>query len=84
MCLVQRGACSQGVPAPGEGWCLVPGGLVSQLTLRQTLRERGLLLRTVRILLECILVEQESYLLASVFKQASLLTTSSRYGLSQS
>ena len=33
-----------------------PGGLVSQHALRQTPRKRWLQLRTVRILLECILV----------------------------
>ena len=58
-----------GVPVPGgsaSGGCLLPGrvpapdgclvwgfGLVSQHALRQTPRERRLLLRTVRILLEC-------------------------------
>ena len=58
-----------GVSAPGGsglgglvwgGVCLVRGvcswGLVSQHALRQTPRERRLLLRTVRIPLECILV----------------------------
>ena len=49
-----RGVCSQG-GAWSEG--LLPGGgLVSQHALRQTPRERRLLLRTVRIPLECILV----------------------------
>ena len=55
------GVCSGGcVPrgVPGLGRCVPgPGGLVSQHALRQTPPpERRLLLRTVRILLECILV----------------------------
>ena len=47
-----------GVSLSTEGECMVPGGLVSQHALRQTPppRERWLLLRMVRILLECILV----------------------------
>ena len=44
-----RGGLLPGVPGPG--------GFVSEHALRQTTpRERRLLLRTVRILLECILV----------------------------
>ena len=53
------GIWSQGgrVPGPGGGGS-VPGGggVVSQLALRQTSWERRLLLRTVHILLQCILV----------------------------
>ena len=53
-----------GVPGPGGvcsgGGLLLGGacswGVVSQHALRQTPQERQLLLRTVRILLECILV----------------------------
>ena len=51
------GGCSRGCLFLGE--CLLGGGLVSQHALRQNPpppRERWLLLRTVRILLECILV----------------------------
>ena len=50
------GVCSRGV------WS---GGLVSQHALRQTPRERQLLLRTVHILLECILVNGRNRLLLS-------------------
>ena len=50
------GACSRGVCS--QGVCSQGGWLVSQHALRQTPpRERWLLLRMVRILLECILVE---------------------------
>ena len=61
----QGGAWSRGVPGPrgslvpggaGSGGCLLPGRLVSQHALKQTPPERRLLLRTVHILLECILV----------------------------
>ena len=78
VCLVQGGACFQGVCARSGG-CLLPGvctwsqggvcsrghlvwgvsalGGVSQHALRQTPPQgRRLLLRTVHILLECILV----------------------------
>ena len=45
---------------PGPSGVPGPGGLVSQHALRQTPpRERRLLLRTVRILLECILVDHK-------------------------
>ena len=55
-CLVQGGCLVWGVCFGGG--CAWSGGLVSQDALRQTPspRERWLLLRTVRILLECILV----------------------------
>ena len=68
-CLVWR-CLVLGGPAPGgsaprgclvPGRCLVLGELVSQHALRQTPspQERRLLLRTLRILLECILVVQK-------------------------
>ena len=53
----EGGACSQGVPGPGGAWsggCLVLGGAWSWGMPGPG--ERRLLLRTVRILLECILV----------------------------
>ena len=54
-CLLQEDA--------GLGGCLLlGGGLVSQHALRQTLpRERRPLLRTVRIILECILVNNDLF-----------------------
>ena len=55
----RAGAWSQGgrVPGPrGRGVCSGGGGVVSQLALRRTSWDRRLLLRTVRILLQCILV----------------------------
>ena len=62
-CLVQGGCMVGGCLGPGgaRSWgCLVRGGLVSQHALRQTPPgERRPLLWTVRILLECILVEIE-------------------------
>ena len=64
VCLSMGGAWSWGGSAPrgvpGPGGVSGPGGLVprggSQDALRQTPQERWLLLRMVRILLECILV----------------------------
>ena len=57
-------AQAQGYPGPG------PGGCVSQHALRQTPLSRRLLLRTVRIQLECILV-LSVYNFFWVFKEVS-------------
>ena len=56
-----RGCLPKGVPRPRG--CPGPGlGGVSQHALRQTPPSRRLLLRTVRILLECILVEETTFI----------------------
>ena len=61
VCLSTGGLYGPGGFTWSEGGCMVPGGapgrggLVSRHALRQTPRERRLLLWTVRILLECIL-----------------------------
>ena len=56
---VGGGACSQGVPGLGDAWsrgvCLVLGGGCLVET------PRGLLLRAVHILLECILFHDKIY-----------------------
>ena len=52
VCMVPGGVCSRGVPGPRG--CLVLGGIPA--CTEADPRERRLLLRTVRILLECILV----------------------------
>ena len=49
--LLGEGVCSRGVSAPGGGGCLLPGGVPGGDPLGRPL------LRAVRILLECILVD---------------------------
>ena len=60
-----RGCLVWGSLLPGGGsaprWCAWSRGLVSQHALRQTPQKRRLLLRTVRIPLECILVYHSKY-----------------------
>ena len=58
-CLVGAGLLPGGAWSQGGAWSwgVWSRGVVSQHALRQTPRERRLLLQMVRILLECILIE---------------------------